>query len=215
MPEIRPDPHEPSGEELRRRLKMAEDRPAVERLAGQINQLLRGAQVNSDITRADTDLRRGHPLLRERWARLERLLREEHGMACRVIEVYRPEGRQRWLYGAGRTAQDLIQKGIDAAYARPSEPRVTNAWSAATSAHGWMEHGEPAAAALDVCPVGRDGRPYTADDPWDEFVRLIAALGPGIGLVHFHGKKGVWDRPHLELYPEWSNREHRLVLPTT
>jgi len=169
--------------------------------------------------RADPDLAKGHPLLQERWPRLERILLAKYGWKVVVIEVYRPELRQMWLYGQGRTAAELAQKGIRrAGFARPQLKRVTNAWSARVSAHGVTIRGPagtwvPAAAALDVVPVGADDRPWTVDDPWDPFVVAIAAEGPTIGLVHFHGRnKGVTDRPHLQLWPEWSDSDHRLHL---
>ena len=169
------------------------------------------ATADPGITIPDRDLKKGHPMLQERWPVLEAFLRDEHGLKCRVIEVYRPELRQQWLYGAGRTQGQLLGLGIRGEFARPTEPKVTNARSARQSAHGWTEAGVPAAAALDVAPVGADNRPWTKDDPWDEFVRLIALHGPGIGLVHFHSPgKAVWDRPHLQLV-EWSDRTHRVA----
>jgi hypothetical protein len=165
-----------------------------------------------DVTRPDRDLAKGHPLLQARWpVLLERLVAE--GFPMMVNEVYRPELRQQWLYGAGRSAFQLAGQGISAAFARPAEPRVTNAWSAKLSAHGWTIANVPAAAALDVVPVGADGKPWSRDDPWDAFVALLARIGPSHGLVHFHSPgKGVWDRPHLQLV-EWSDRDHRVILP--
>jgi hypothetical protein len=100
-------------------------------------------------------------------------------------------------------------------FARPGAI-VTNAWSAKTSAHGWTETRKgvtvPAAAALDVVPVGKDGKPWTADDDWDGFLRAMTAEGYAIGLVHFH-KPGEppSDKPHLQL-KEWSDASHQLLL---
>lgn len=171
-----------------------------------------------DYTVADPDLDKAHPLLYERWAQVEQLLQVQYGWRMQVIEVYRPQLRQQWLYGSGRTVAQLDQHGISPLFAQPDGPRVTSAWSARTSAHGCTrldaDQGQvvPASAALDVCPVGPDGRPWTRDDPWDEFVATMAGEGPVLGLVHFHAPgKQVWDRPHLQLWPEWSDREHRLI----
>jgi hypothetical protein len=128
-----------------------------------------------------------------------------------VWEVYRSDERQAWLYGQGRTALDLEAVGLDPALARPGE-RVTNAWSAKLSAHGWTEAGLPAAAAFDLMPLGPDGQAWTADDPWDEFVRVVAEQAEKVGLRHFAKPgKPPWDRPHVQL-SEWSDMEHRLVL---
>src|SRR4029077_5725142 len=119
--------------------------------------------------------------------------------------------RQQWLYGQGRSPVELELKAIDPRFARPGKI-VTNAWSAKTSAHGWTEGGVPMSCALDVAPTGEDGRPWTADDPWDEFVSLVARLGAQVGLVHFHAVgKAVWDRPHLQL-AEWDDRAHTLTI---
>ena len=141
----------------------------------------------TSLDRPDRDLSKGHPLLQDRWPTLLRLLTGQ-GFMMMVNEVYRPEERQQWLYAQGRTAEQCVAKGIRADWARPGKI-VTNAWSAATSAHGYTLMGEPAAAALDVVPVGPDSKPWSADDPWDAFVGLLSRIGPQVGLVHFthHG----------------------------
>lgn len=152
-----------------------------------------------------------------RWCNLHHLLQEKYGFVMQVIEVYRPDLRQQWLYGSGRSVAQLLDKGINTAFARPNLPRITMAWSARLSAHGATQAdgtGQmmPSAAALDVVPLGVDGRPWTYDDPWDAFVVAMAAEGPTHGLVHFHAHgKGVTDRPHLQLWPEWSDQTHRLT----
>lgn len=169
--------------------------------------------MDLDVTQPDRELGKGHPLVRSRWPVLLAHLVAE-GFPMVVNEVYRPELRQQWLYGSGRTTRQMMDRGLSVTFARPFEPRVTNAWSARLSAHGWTEGNQPAAAALDVVPLGGDGRPWTRDDPWDAFVALLARIGPEHGLVHFHSPgKGVWDRPHLQLV-EWSDRDHRLILPS-
>lgn len=164
----------------------------------------------------DRDFSKAHTLIRGRWPVLKRELEERHGILLFINEVYRPEARQQWLYGAGRGREKLIVRGINPEWARPTEPIVTNAWSARTSSHGWVENGLPASCAIDVVPVGADQRPWTKDDDWDRFVALtddIADVGGRIGLIHFHAPgKAVWDKPHLQL-KEWSDEEHRLVLP--
>jgi hypothetical protein len=167
--------------------------------------------VTDDVRVPDTRLELGHPLLQLRLPLLEDLLRTKYGWATRRIEIYRPELRQQWLYGAGRTVGELAPHGISAAFARPTEPRVTKAWSATVSAHGFRFGAQPASCAVDLCPLGADGRPFTRDDPWEAFVRAMAIEGPAIGLVHFHAPgKDVWDKPHLELL-EWSNGTHTLT----
>lgn len=173
----------------------------------------------SDITRPDRDLSKAHPLLQERWplvrARLAGL-----GFAVIVEEVYRPDARQAWLYGQGRTPEQLMAKGLDPTLARAGAV-VTNAWSAKTSAHGYVlplctedfPEGVPAACALDVVPLGDDGAPWTADDPWDAFVSAMVGIGAECGLVHFHAPgKAVWDRPHLQL-AQWNDATHTLRTP--
>lgn len=172
--------------------------------------------TENDFSRADPDLTKGHPLLQERWARLELRLRSHYGWRMVVIEVYRPELRQQWLFGQGRTVGQLKPHGISYAFSRPRLPIVTNAWSAQVSAHGCTRKAGglvvPASAALDVDPVGDDGKPWTADDPWDPFVVALAAEGPSFGLVHFKSRGKVTDRPHLQLWPEWHDLTHTLEM---
>lgn len=156
-----------------------------------------------------------HPACWQRWLDLYPALEKRLGCRMMLAEGYRSDARQGWLYGQGRTADQLRARGVDPGYAR-SGPVVTNAWSAATSAHGWTVSGTPAAAALDVVPLGPDGRPWTADDQWSLFVALTDeptdALVRAHGLVHFHAPgKTVWDKPHIQMV-EWSDAEHRLVL---
>lgn len=164
-----------------------------------------------------------HPLVVARWGILQPAL--ERALRCRVraAEGYRPDERQQWLYAQGRTAAQLKAKGIDPLFARTG-PIITNAWSAKTSAHGFTllppYTGEqpteelPAACALDLDVLGADGKPWTKDDPWDEFVVLTSDGGllASIGLVHFHAVgKAVWDKPHIQLI-EWSDVTHNLLV---
>lgn len=160
------------------------------------------------LGRADPDLSKGHGLLKLRWPKLDARLRKA-GLECQVIEVYRPDARQQWLFGQGRTGEQLEARGIDPRFARPGAI-VTDAWSALTSAHGWTEGGNPAAAAMDIDPVGLDGRPWTADDQWDPMVSLVASCAALSGLVHFMTRGKVTDRPHLQLV-EWSDRLHTMT----
>lgn len=166
----------------------------------------------------DADLAKGHVLLRGRWPVLKQELEAKHGISLRVIEVYRPDVRQQWLYGAGRIPELCVTKGVPREFARPAEKIVTNAWSASVGAHGWSENGQPASCAMDVVPVGADGKPWTDDDRWSEFVELtndFLDVGGRVGLTHFHAPgKDVWDKPHLQLV-EWSDLEHRLILPAS
>ena len=156
------------------------------------------------------DLTTAHSILRQRYMIWSNRMRAA-GFVVFVNEVYRYHVRQQWLYGAGRTAAECLAMNVPAACARPSEPRVTNAASAETSAHGWTDRGMPASAALDVAPVGKDGKPWTADDPWDTWLACALALEVETGLVHFRKGQSVWDKPHLQL-KEWSDVLHRVVL---
>ncbi len=162
--------------------------------------------------RPDRDWSKAHPLLLPRYLALVIALPSELGLW--VNEIYRSDDRQRWLYAQGRTADQCSQRDVDPAWARPG-PIVTNAWSAATSPHGFLLNGLPAAAALDVVPLGADGRPWTRDDDWALFVQLTtdpSSIGGQIGLVHFH-RPGVamWDQPHLQLR-EWSDSQRTVIL---
>lgn len=159
------------------------------------------AQLVAQLDRPDRDMGKAHLLVQRRWPRLKHLLAEQ-GITTDINEVYRAELRQQWLYAQGRTIEQCQAKGIDGRFARDGKI-VTNAWSAKKSAHGWTEGGVPASCALDVVPVGSDGKPWTADDRWDDFVSLVAVLGAQVGLVHFHAPgKAVTDRPHVQL-SEW------------
>lgn len=173
--------------------------------------------MTDDFSKADVDHAKGHPLLIERWTWLQKRLREKHGLVVLEVEIYRPELRQQWLYGSGRTVPQLQQHGISSAFAQPHLKIVTGAWSARVSAHGCTRLKDglvvPAAAAIDVCPVGDDGKKWTADDRWDAFLAALVIEGADIGLVHFHNaKKQITDRPHLQLYPEWSDATHTLTV---
>jgi hypothetical protein len=170
----------------------------------------------TDLGRPIRDLRTAHPLVQTRWANLKLVL-EGAGFPTIENEVWRPNERQQWLWAQGRTADQCRRQGVPVKYARDGNI-VTNSWSAKNSAHGWTTNlggGKlaPAACALDVVPVGTDGKPWTKDDPWQEWLAFVdrpevAALG----LVHFAkpGKK-PWDLPHLQLR-EWSDKEKRLIL---
>ena len=166
-----------------------------------------------DLSQPDRDMGKVHPVVRQRWFAL--LPDLEQMLGCHVLmnEGYRSDERQGWLYGAGRTRDVLDKLGVNPDWARPTELRVTNAWTARLSAHGWMVNGVPASAALDVVPLGADGKPWTTDDPWGKFVMLTTDTGilaAKHGLVHFHAAgKMVWDRPHIQAV-EWSDARHQL-----
>lgn len=170
-----------------------------------------------DVTRAWRDPASAHPLLPPRLADLEsRMVARK--MPYLLLEFFRYDARQGWLYGGGRSSAQLTIKGISEAYARPDAPIVTDAWSAATSAHGWTRQNDagiwvPAAAAVDLIPVGRDGKPFTADDPLAEFIALVAECSAAVGLRHFRRASGqIWDKDHVEMV-EYSNATHQLELP--
>ncbi len=174
-----------------------------------------------DVQKANVDPNLWHPMVLQRWIILHPLL-EAH-LGCRVIvnEGYRPDARQAYLYGQGRSSAQLLAVGLSPTLARPGAI-VTNAWSAKTSAHGFVlpmctadwPDGIPASLALDVIPLGADGKPWTKDDPWDQFIALTTDNGPlaSIGLVHFH-RPGIkpWDAPHIQAV-EYSDQTHNLLV---
>ncbi len=169
------------------------------------------------VSEAIRDMSTGHPLLQQRWPALALWLHGQ-GFPILVTEVFRYDARQAWLFGHGRRPEQLAVHGLSASLSQPHLPVVTNAWSAATSAHGVTRLNEsgvtiPAAAALDAVPVGVDGKPYTADDPWDAVIAAIEEGAPRFGLHHFRTGGRITDKPHLELI-EYSNATHTLVIPT-
>lgn len=170
-----------------------------------------------DVTRPSRDIALAHPLVQQRWPVLKAKL-EARGIPMFLNEAYRYDARQKWLFGAGRTGDECARYGVPRAYARPKEARVTNAYSCGTSAHGWTRVDErgilvPAAAAIDVVPVGADGKPWTKDDDWKGFLAALVEDGYAVGLVHFH-KPGAppTDKPHLQLR-EWSDKVFKVILP--
>lgn len=173
--------------------------------------------MNEDYRVASRDLALMHPKGAERWLALKIHLETKFGMPMLLVEAYRPELRQQWLWAQGRTVEQCAEKGISTAFARAGAI-VTNAWSAKKSAHGWTRKNEAgivvaAAAAVDVVPVGPDNKPYTKDDEWDEFIAVLAREGPSFGLVHFTSRGKVTDRPHLQMV-EWRDGPlYRLELP--
>lgn len=161
-------------------------------------------------SKPDRDPNNWHPLLLKRWPFFAGTLYQRVGKVM-VNEGWRSDSRQAWLYGQGRSPEELRAVGLDPTLSRPG-PKVTNAWSARLSAHGWMENDKPAACALDLVPLGTDDKPWSPDDPWDDFVRVVAELAPKSGLRHFSKPgKPPWDKPHVQLV-EWSDGLHRLVL---
>ena len=159
----------------------------------------------------DRDLTKAHPLLRQRWAQLGGILLAR-GFKTIIWECFRSEERQAWLYGQGRTATELVAVGLDPSLARPGEI-VTHAYHATLSAHGWrLPDGLPAAAALDLVPLGPSDRSWGPDAPWASFTALVEAVAPATGLRHFRKAGKITDAPHVELYPEWSNASHRLTV---
>lgn len=151
----------------------------------------------------DRDLYKGHQLLQQR---LPAFIAEAQSMGYKlvIIEIFRPEERQQWLYGQGRTPAQCSVKGVPVDYARPGAV-VTNAWSAKTSAHGYEEAGLPASCAADLVPTGADGKPWTTDDDWTAYLGVLEPIANKHGLRHFHAPgKAVWDKPHIQLV-EWND----------
>jgi hypothetical protein len=177
-----------------------------------------GVELPTNLDRPLRDIRLAHPLVQQRWAVLE-VKCMEAGFAMFLNEVWRSDTRQQWLWAQGRTSQECMRQGIPSKFARPGDV-VTNSTRASNSAHGWMVSGGvgrliPAACAIDVVPVGRDGKPWTKDDAWNTWYEFISQPEiKALGLVHFSkpGKK-PWDMPHLQLR-EWSDKIKKLVLPS-
>lgn len=179
--------------------------------------MILSAPKSYDVTRGSRDMALAHPALSRAWAAF-RADAQMAGFPLLVLEVFRYDARQQWLYGQGRTGQDLGIKGIDPLLARPDMRRVTEAWSAATSAHGFCvtdANGvlQPAAAAIDCAPVGPDGKPFTGDDDWKNFTGWVEGVANQHGLRHFRNAAGVFpDMPHLQLVT-WSDAQHTVVTP--
>ena len=171
--------------------------------------------MNLDLP--NRDIKTAHKLVQERWAILEPCLHES-GFNMLLNEVWRSDLRQQWLWAQGRTALECKRYGVPVKFAREGKV-VTNSWSARNSAHGWMVSGGigklvPAACAIDVVPLGLDGKPWTKDDQWDSWYAFMSRPDiKAVGLVHFSkpGKK-PWDLPHLQLV-EWSDKVKKLILP--
>jgi hypothetical protein len=176
-----------------------------------------GVVIPADLGRPMRDLRLVHPKVHERWSLLLPVL-EHAGFRMFVNETYRPDIRQQWLWAQGRTAEQCKRQGVPPKFAREGAI-VTNSSSAKNSAHGWTRaigvgKVAPAACAIDVVPVGTDGKPWTKDDTWDSWYAFVARPEvKALGLVHFSkpGKK-PWDLPHLQL-KEWSDKEKRPIFP--
>lgn len=166
--------------------------------------------VDPALAQADRDPAHLHPVLRRRWQITQDVLSREFGLPTLMTEGFRSNARQAWLWAQGRTAEACQAKGIDPTWARPGGI-LTNAWSSKVSAHGWVFNGEPMAAAVDVVPLGTDGKPYTNDDPWDHFLAVCTREAGRFGLVHFTSHGVITDRPHLQL-AEWSDADHTLHL---
>lgn len=175
-----------------------------------------GIEMPQNLDLAMRDLRLAHPLVQTRWTRLKAEL-QKAGFVMFVNEVWRPDLRQQWLWAQGRSAADCSRQGIPVKFARPGAI-VTNSTRASNSAHGWLVSTGvnrliPAACALDVVPLGADGKPWTKDDPWDSWYTFISQPEiKALGLVHFSkpGKK-PWDLPHLQL-TEWSDKNKKLII---
>lgn len=168
-----------------------------------------GVVVPTDLSRAIRDVRTTHPLVQQRWANLKLVL-QGAGFVTQENEMYRTEARQQWLFAQGRTTEQCKRYGVPARYAREGSI-VTNSWSAKNSAHGWTQPAGvgkvvPAACALDVVPLGADGKMWTKDDPWKEWYAFCERPEVrALGLIHFHKPgKEAWDKPHLQLL-EWSD----------
>lgn len=148
----------------------------------------------SDVATLDADLTKGHSLLRVRLPQLLVAL-EKQGVRLKILEVFRTDERQKWLYAQGRTRPGVI---------------ITNASSALTSPHGHMENCSPASCAVDLLP--NEPNPWQDAVFWSNWIGPLEKVINQYGLRHFHAPgKAVWDQPHLQLI-EWSDSESRLIL---
>lgn len=111
-----------------------------------------------------------------------------------VVQGNRTLEQQRYLYGQGRTAQQLLKAGLTSKYARPDLPRVT--WTLNSNHIGGN--------AIDVMPyvdgVGNwdnDGRLGL----WPPIAAAFARAAKDLAIPIVWG--GSWtktpDRPHFEL----------------
>jgi len=166
-----------------------------------------------DVNKPVRDLATAHPVLERRFGDWL-LAMKKLGFETFLNEVYRYHVRQQWLWAQGRTAAQCVNAGIPSSWARPG-PIVTNAMSCETSPHGWTRKDAsgkfvPASAAVDVVPVGADGKPWTLDDPWDDWLNAALSIEAETGLRHFRSRgKKIWDKPHLQL-TEWDDANHTL-----
>src|SRR5260370_22437543 len=169
------------------------------------------APVPIDVPRPDPDLAKAHSLFRQRAPVWERAAAAA-GFPVQRLEVFRSDERQRWLYGQGRTPEQLLVIGLDPVLACPELPRVTNAPTAHTSAHGYrLADGTPAACAGDYCVLDAAGKLWAADAPWDAFMAWCLAHEQLYALRHFGPPAHpVTDRPHLQLV-EYDDVTHTLT----
>src|SRR5260370_23512783 len=123
------------------------------------------APVPIDVPRPDPDLAKAHSLFRQRAPVWERAAAAA-GFPVQRLEVFRSDERQRWLYGQGRTPEQLLVIGLDPVLACPELPRVTNAPTAHTSAHGHrLVHATPSPDAGSCCRLTPAGRTMAAVTP--------------------------------------------------
>jgi hypothetical protein len=163
-----------------------------------------------DVTRADPDLAKGHSLLQQRLPPWEQAAAGA-GFRVQRLEVYRPDARQAWLYGQGRTPEALQAVGLDPALARPGQI-VTNAWSAKTSAHGYtiQPNETPAAAGADYGVLDSAGKLWAADADWPGFMVWCLANEQQYAIRHFGPPlHPVTDQPHVQLV-EYNDHTHQL-----
>lgn len=114
-----------------------------------------------------------------------------------ISQAFRSAADQSALFGQGRTAQELIAKGIDPKYAKPGMRRVTNA-PPGRSLHESMLGGKPASRAFDIALLDGAGAAI-----WDSGLpewSLLGAVGEGLGLTWGGRFKSIKDLPHFELH---------------
>lgn len=167
----------------------------------------------------DADPAKWHSVMQQRVPPMLNFLFARFGYKAKVFEGYRSEQRQQWLWAQGRSAEDCAAAGVPEEFARPGQI-VTNASSAATSAHGYTVTAPtsgvvtpgmaqefsvtPAALAVDVIP-DEEAHPFADEVFFDAFAGAMEQTVELFGLRHFYRKDGTcWDKPHVQAV-EWDD----------
>lgn len=111
-----------------------------------------------------------------------------------VTQGNRTRDEQARLYGKGRTAAQMSAKGLNPAYARPSERQVT--WT--------MNSNHIGGRAVDLAPYANGGIEWDEDGKLGYWPKIAAAMRQaarelGVPIKWGGDWEGTPDRPHFEL----------------